>query len=292
MPGRHNVTTPNRAEWIVQTWLSTPFDHGRHIPRLEKLDLAFQGQPEPSPNASVRASFPRPLTWERFSVALSLKPTVFAPVLFAGRLEEGLRSVAQTGFRHIELSLRDPRDIQVERLAKLLKEHDLSLTAIATGQSCLHDRLCLASPEAELSWQTGERLKAYVEMAQHLGSGVIIGGVRGRMVGSESEMQAQRQRAVEVIIDCASFAQGKGVPLWLEPISRYETNFVNTSPEAQPSSTRSRPELQAAPGHLPQTSRPDIPPRYASLETAGADCIHFADSNRGLPAQAWTSRAS
>jgi sugar phosphate isomerase/epimerase len=291
-----NVTTPNRAEWIVQTWLSTPFDHGRHIPRLEKLDLAFQNHPESGyaastnardnalTNASVSERLSHPLTWERFSVALSLKPTVFAPVLFAGRLEEGLAAVAQAGLRHIELSLRDPRDIQVEYLAKLLGEHDLSLTAIATGQSCLHDRLCLASPEAELSWQTGERLKAYVEMAQQLGSGVIIGGVRGRMVGSESEMQVQRQRAVEVIKDCASFAQDKGVPLWLEPINRYETNFVNTSSQGA-----ALLDEVGAPNfkllldtfHM-NIEEPDIP---SSISIA-RDClgyIHFADSNRQAP---------
>jgi RpiB/LacA/LacB family sugar-phosphate isomerase len=279
-----NVTTPNRAEWIVQTWLSTPFDHGRHIPRLDKLDMAFQSQPEPSAVTSTSARANASLTWERFSVALSLKPTVFAPVLFAGRLEEGLAAVEQAGFRHIEISLRDPQDIQAGQLADLLSRHNLSLTAIATGQSCLHDRLCLASPEAELSLRTGERLKAFIEMAQHLGSGVIIGGVRGRMVGSEVEMQVQRQRAVEVIKDCAGFAQGKGVPLWLEPINRYETNFVNSSGEgAALLEEVGAPNFKLLLDTFHMNIEEPAIPTSIRLAADRLGYIHFADSNRQAP---------
>ena len=275
-----NVITPYRAEWIVQAWLSTPFDQGRHVARLAKLDRAFQGQT----NADVAHIPSHPLTWERFSVALSLRPTVFAPVLFAGRLEEGLSAAAQAGFRNIELSLRAPQDIQTGQLAALLSSHDLSLTAIATGQSCLHDQLCLASPKQELSWQTGERLKAFIEMAQQLGSAVIIGGVRGRLVGSEREMQVQRQRAVDMMRACACFAHERGVLLWLEPINRYETNFINTSSEglallAEIGAPNFRLLLDTF--HM-NIEEPDIP---TSVRATGdrLGYIHFADSNRHAP---------
>jgi len=275
-----NVTTPNRAEWIVQVWLSTPFDHGRHVARLDKLDLAFQGQPNPV----VTHATSHPLTWERFSVAMSLCPTVFAPVLFAGRLDEGLGEMARVGFRQVELSLSDPQNIQTGDLAALLNRHNLSLAAIATGQACLHDQLCLASPDEELSQRAGERMKAFIEMAQHLGSAIIVGGIRGRLAGTAQEMQAQRQRAIEVMAACAHFANEGGVPLWLEPINRYETNFINTISEgltllAEIGAPNFKLLLDTF--HM-NIEEPDIP---TSIRAAGdrLGYIHFADSNRQAP---------
>ena len=275
-----NVVTPDRAVWIIQTWLSTPFDRGRHIARLAKLDLTFQDRRDPG----VSHSLSHPLTWERFSIALSLRPTVFAPVLFAGRLEEGLEAVAQAGFHHIELSLRFPQDIQLGQLAALLHSHNLSLTAIATGQSCLHDQLCLASPDDELSRQACERLKAFIEIARPLGSAVIIGGIRGRLEGSEQEMKAQRQRAVEAMAACACYARERDVPLLLEPINRYETNFINTSSEgisllAEIGAPNFKLLLDTF--HM-NIEEPDIPTAVRLIGDR-LGYIHFADSNRQAP---------
>lgn len=276
-----NVITPPRAEWIVQEWLATPFEQGRHVARLAKLDMVFWDQPYGAPF--------HPLTWDRFSVALSLRPTVFAPVLFAGKLEAGLEAAAQAGFRHIELSLRLPQDIQIGHVTALLNCHNMTLTAIATGQSCLHDQLCLASPDDELSRQARERLMAFIEMAQYLGCGVIVGGIRGRLVGSEQEMRVQRLKAIELMRACALIAQQRGVPLWLEPINRYETNFINTISEglvllAEIGAPNFK--LLMDTFHM-NIEEPDI---STSVRLAGdrLGYIHFADSNRQAPGSGHT----
>ncbi len=273
-----NVVTPKRAEWIIREWLSTPFEHGRHVPRLSKLDLAFQSQ------SNYVATYPSRLSWDRFSISLSLRETSFAPVLFAGRLEEGLDAVAQAGFRHVELSLRDAQDIQSEQLIELLKQHCLSLSAIATGQSCLHDQLCLSSPDESLSNGAVERLKAFIELAQSTNSAVIIGGIRGQLVGTEQEMRAQRQRAIMQMKACARFAYDKGISLLLEPINRYETNFINTTNEALTILEEINApnfKLLLDTFHM-NIEEPDIP---TAIRIAGDHLgyIHFADSNRHAP---------
>jgi sugar phosphate isomerase/epimerase len=229
------------------------------------------------------------LNWERFSVALSLRPTVFAPVLFAGRLEEGLRAAEQAGFRHIELSLRFPEDIQFGQFAALLNRYNLVLSAIATGQSCLHDQLCLASPDDELRRQAVERLKAFIEIAQPFRSAVIIGGIRGRLEGSQLKMKTQRQRAVDALAACALFAKEKGVPLLLEPINRYETNFINNTREGlslldETGVTSFNLLLDTF--HM-NIEEPDI---ATAIRLAGdrLGYIHFADSNRQAPGSGHT----
>jgi len=272
-----NITTPQRADWIVQEWLSTPFDDGRHASRVAKLDRAFQGHSSPGgPQLN--------LNWDRFAVAMSPKSTVFGPMLFAGCLEEGLQAAAQAGFRKVEFSLRVPEDFKDGKLDDLLSKNKLCLSAIATGQSCLHDQLCLASPYDELRGRALERLKDFIVMAQRFESAVIIGGIRGRLAGSTWEMQEQRNKAVDAMRECACFAEERSVPLLLEPINRYETNFINTSLEGL--------ALLAeigAPGfkllldtfHM-NIEEPDIPMAVlAARERLGY--IHFADSNREAP---------
>ena len=61
---------------------------------------------------------------------------------------------------------------------------------------------------------------------------MIIGGVRGTFEGEPKTHAAQRQRAVEATRAYAEYARSQGVSLAIEPINRYETNFINTVGEA------------------------------------------------------------
>ena len=129
-------------------------------------------------------------------VALSPRKSVFGPLMFAGELQEGLRAVSRAGFSAVELSLRCPDDVEVGVLTELLKHNGLSLSAIATGQSCLHDQYCLCSPDAALREKTVERLKRHIDLAVMFDAKVIIGGIRGKMIGSADEQALQRAGAV------------------------------------------------------------------------------------------------
>lgn len=275
-----NVVTPARAEWIVKEWLEAPFENGRHIPRILKLDKLF-GEP---PSSLERLSLHDHLSWERFAVALSLSKTVFGPVLFGGRLLEGLNLAARLGFRKVEISLRDPEEFVNQEIESLIGASGLSVSAIATGQSCLHDDLCLCSPYAELCNATVDRLKAHIELGERLGSAVIIGGVRGRLTGSESEMAQQRQRAIAAMRECAQYAEELGVRLLLEPINRYETNFICSVDDGLTVL-----EEVGAPGFklLLDTFHMNIEEAdiAASVRKAGDQLgyIHLADSNRQAP---------
>ncbi len=50
------------------------------------------------------------------SIALSATQTGFGPLLWAGDLERGIRLAAETGFEAIEVSVRDPADVDVHWL--------------------------------------------------------------------------------------------------------------------------------------------------------------------------------
>jgi len=217
----------------------------------------------------------------RIGLAISPRPSGFAPLLFSGALEEGLNVAAKLGFAVVELSLRSPGDVEPERLASMLSENQLGLAAIATGQACLFDSLCLASPDPNIRAAAAGRLSGAVELAARFQGAVIVGGIRGRLVGSHSEQAGQRAGAVAAMRDCARLAAGLGVTLLLEPINRYETNFVNTAAEGLALLTEiGEPSMKL----LLDTFHMNIEEAdMAAAIRAGKDVIahvHFVDSNR------------
>lgn len=221
------VITPQRAAGIVSEWLNTQFEGGRHVPRLAKLDVEFASV-QAECDSQVRTLEPVPF---RFGMAISPRPSSFGPLLFAGRLAEGLRVAAEVGFSQVELSLRSVEDVHGEPLAAMLRKHSLSLVAIATGQSCIHDSLCLCDSRSEVREATVKRLKSIIQLASRFNAAVIIGGIRGRLSGTAAEQDQQRAVIVEAIRECARFAVARDVTLLIEPINRYETNFINSSVE-------------------------------------------------------------
>lgn len=229
----------------------------------------------------------------QFSFAISPRPSNFGPMLFAGRLEEGLRAAGDLGFDAVELSVRSAADIQADVLRRMLKDRHLRLSALATGQACLFDSLCLSSTDDAVRARTVELLQAEIRLAADFGAAVIIGGIRGRLTGTPEEQQAQRTAAVEALRDCATSAAPLGVTLVLEPINRYETNFVNTAAEAlallenvgEPSF---KVLLDTFHMNLEEVSLP------ASIRLIGERLgyVHVADSNRHAPGKGHTDFTS
>ncbi len=276
------VVTAEMAKQCLEVWLETSFEGGRHIPRLAQLDIAFQqGWESLLENLKnlERADF-------NIGIALSPTKTVFAPLVFAGELEKGFDAAARAGFNGVELSLRNPNRISVSNLRQLLSRYGLKLAAIATGQSCLQDRLCLCSENDEKHNRLMGRLKFFIDLASDFDSIVIIGGVRGRLKEDPKKWQVQRQKVVEALAELTQYAHLRGVSLVLEPINRYETNFINSVDDGL--------QLLADVGAdnfklLLDTFHLNIEEKDISQSILRAKgkigYVHFADSNRFAPGQ-------
>ncbi|MGO9344076.1 MAG: TIM barrel protein [Acidimicrobiales bacterium] len=238
-------------------------------------------QLRPAPNSASTKGFER-----RLGLAISPQPSPFAPLLFAGRLEEGIQVAAELGFAVVELSLRSPDDAEPEMLAAMLSENQLGLSAIATGQAYLVDSLCLSSPDPAVRVAAAGRLTGAIELASRFDAGVIVGGIRGRLFGAPADQADQRAGAVDAIRACARVATKLAVPLLLEPINRYETNFINTAAEGLDLITEiDDPSMRL----LLDTFHMNIEERNLGdvLRTAGdrLGYVHVADSNRRAPGQ-------
>ena len=167
-------------------------------------------------------------------IALSPRLTKFGPVMFSGHLTDGLNAVSSAGFKFVELSIRSISDIDPKELNKTLERLNLKITAIATGQACLFDQLCLGSEDEPLRKKAVEHFKAITLLAKKINSGaVIIGGIRGRLAGSDTDYQKNFDNGVNAIRECAKWTEANGMPLLIEPINRYETNWIFTAADGR-----------------------------------------------------------
>ncbi len=155
----------------------------------------------------------------------------FAPLLFAGRLEEGIRVLGALGYDAIELSLRHPSEVDAGWLLDVVVREGLVVSSIGTGRVFYEERLSISSPSRAARRECVMRLKEHLQLAARLGSALIIGGIRGVLPGdlTATTLRKEAMRALQVVADEAG---SLGVQLLLEPINRYETNFIVTVEEA------------------------------------------------------------
>lgn len=264
------VTTPQRAVGMLDEWLKTGYEQGRHIPRVSKLN---QGAVPVLDEDKYR-----------YGVSISIRPTSFAPVLFSGRWEEGLQTLAINGLRAVELSIYNVEDIDLPHLQELLQKYDIHVSALATSQSCMSEGLCLAAIHPNMRQMAIQRMKAIADLAKQLNAYLVIGGVRGSLVGTESQQREQRIAGTDAIGEVVHYAGSMGVTSLIEPINRYEINFINSIEEAldllddvgDPHF-----KILADTFHM-NIEEPDI---LESLQKAGdrLGYLHVADSNRRVP---------
>jgi len=223
-------------------------------------------------------------------IALSPRLTKFGPVMNSGHLADGLNAVSAAGFKYVELSLRSTSDVDPEELNKNLERLNLKITAIATGQACLFDQLCLGSEDQKLRKKAVEHFKAITLLAKKINSGaVIIGGIRGRLSGSDDDYKRNFDNGVDAICECAQWTEANGMPLLIEPINRYETNWIFTAADGRDLIERIGVKsvkllLDTFHMNIEEASIVD-----AVLKTGDQlGYIHFADNTRHAPGQGQT----
>jgi len=220
-------------------------------------------------------------------IGVSLSPTQsqFAPILFAGNLDEGLETASALGYTGVELSLRDSTQIDLDSLLQKLRRYRLKVYAIATGQTYITDGCSFYNADGDRREKTVERVRNHIALAAELHCMVIIGGIRGKILfSSASEKKQLEQQGTSAIARCLEHAEKKSVTLLLEPINRYETNVVNTLEEGLQMIRRlGSPYIKLLPDTFHMNIEEESIPE--SILHAGKEIayVHFADSNRLSP---------
>jgi len=161
----------------------------------------------------------------KFSIVLSTQPSSFSALAYKGNLAENIAKIKTLGYDGVELAVRDPAQLDSNFLTALLKEHNLPVPAVGTGQAYVEEKLSFTDSRKEIREQAIARIKSHATLAARLNAMVIIGLVRGKKEpGIGTEMA--EQWLIDALRECAS--AGENVRYAIEPINRYETTLVNT----------------------------------------------------------------
>lgn len=219
----------------------------------------------------------------KLSIVLSAQPAQFQAATFKGDLATNLARIASLGYDGVELAIRDPGLVDVDMLEHLVRQHNLSVPAIGTGQAWGEEGLSFTDPDLVVRRAAIERIKSHVPVAARFNAVVIIGLVRGIVRPGLSHDQSM-DWLVEALQTCCATAASAGVRLALEPINRYETTLVNNV--AQGIDLVERVGAHNL-GLLLDTFHMNIeePSIGTSIRQAGKRIFHFhvADSNRWYP---------
>jgi sugar phosphate isomerase/epimerase len=225
----------------------------------------------------------------RLSLVVSLGPTDFDAVAIRGGVA-ALDHVKALGYDGVEIAVRDPSEVDAEKLLGQCMRLALPVVAIGTGQAFLRDGLSVSSADEGVRSRAIERLRGHIALAEILngcpgapssGVLVIIGLIRGRAAEAGQEADGYLRAALDV---CLKVAERAGVGLVIEPINRYETDWLNTVGETIRLIERvGHPRL----GVLADTFHMNIEERSieGAMEAGKSHLrhVHVADSNRWAP---------
>jgi sugar phosphate isomerase/epimerase len=217
------------------------------------------------------------------SIVLSTQPAQFQAATFKGSLETNLRRIASLGYDGVELAIRDPKLVDLDKLSRLTSECGLAVPAIGTGQAWGEEGLSFTDPDPQVRKAAIERVKSHIPIAVRFRAIIIIGLIRGIVKPGVETTQAM-DWLVKALSECSAASQPYGVRLALEPINRYETTLINTT--AQGLDLVERVDAENF-GLLLDTFHMNIEEAdiHASIHRCDEHIFHFhvADSNRLYP---------
>jgi len=164
-------------------------------------------------------------------IVLTPKKSRFSPLLFAGKMEQGIKKASELGYDGVELNIRDSAEVDQDHILEMLDSHGLKLVSFGTGQAYYEDKISLANADPKIREKTVDRLKDHIVFASKADAQVVLGSIRGTFSKNPKIKTIEYKGAVDAVKTCADFAKDYGVTLTVEPINSRDTSFINTMQE-------------------------------------------------------------
>ncbi|PAV28347.1 hypothetical protein CIL05_17075 [Virgibacillus profundi] len=145
-----------------------------------------------------------------------------------GDMAEVLFRIKKMGYTGVEFLVRDPRELDQKKLRNIVRDLELDVPAICTGEVYGEDMVSFADSDSRVRKEAIDRMKACLQMAETYDSMVNVGRLRGRFTANiPKEMTVKWVK--EAIIECAEAYPH--VPIVMEPVNRNHANYLLTAKE-------------------------------------------------------------
>ena len=216
------------------------------------------------------------------AAAAAADPSAF--VVWRG-FERSVEKVEQYGYDGIELALKSAEEFEQERLASILDSSGIEVSCISTGQVFAASGLFFTHPDPKVRQKTIDGFRQLIAIAHDYGKMVNIGRARG-FIPREGNQEETEQLFLEGLHCILEDAEKYQVDIVVEPVDRYEINFLNSVEETVPFLSRISSKRI---GVMPDVFHMNIEDRdiCESLRLCGnlLKYVHLADSNRRAPGQ-------
>ncbi len=167
----------------------------------------------------------------KLAVAIASKdapPDAF--VVWRG-FEDSIRKAAELGYHGVELALKSAGEVDPDGLRRWLERSHLAVSAITTGQVFAALGLHFTHPDADLRERTFGVFRDLIHLAADFGGIVNVGRARG-FVGKGRTREEAEVLFIDMARRLCDVAGEVGVDIVIEPVNRYEIDFINTLDEA------------------------------------------------------------
>ena len=189
---------------------------------------------------------------------------------------------AALGYDGVELALKNADEIDRQSLQSLLDKTGLQVSCISTGQVYAETGYMFTDPEVQKRNTVKRIFKEFIDLAADFGRFVNIGRIRGR-IGNDGMLDAEN-RFMEMVHELCEDAASKNVTLLLEPVNRYEIDFINSVEEGVKLLEKvNRPNLKLMPDVFHMNIEDAKIGAELSRSIEHVAYIHLADSNRLAP---------
>jgi 5-keto-L-gluconate epimerase len=184
----------------------------------------------------ARVSLPAPCRMPLLSMELKMRIAITAtpnppgpgPLLLWGDLAGAFRQAADLGCQGVEIHFRRAEDMNLQAVKRLIADYGLGVPTLGTGMAA-GDGLSFSDPRQEIRARTVERVRGHIEFAAEIGSAVTIGILSGKLGSGTAEGRLRlRTQALESLVEVCGLARRGGVTILLEPLNRYECDYINT----------------------------------------------------------------
>lgn len=145
-----------------------------------------------------------------------------------GDIYENIDKLKEYGYDGVELMTRNTDLIDENKIVNYIKNKNMDISMVCTGEVYGEDGLTLTSPDFEIREATKRRLKKLIDFAEKCNSNLNIGRVRGFYCKELSESETEKL-AIENLRELCDYAKVKNVKLLMEPVTRLQTNFINST---------------------------------------------------------------
>jgi sugar phosphate isomerase/epimerase len=206
-----------------------------------------------------------------------------APYMCEGDFADRIRYAKRMGFDGVEINIADPGDLNLCSIRTALDETGIRIVAFGTGRAYVNDGVSLTDSDASCRDEAINRMHTFLDLAREFNSLVILGCIRGNI-----KRPKENQKVLDLLADSMfaleEYANDRETAMILEPINRYENNFLCNVKETSVfihSNGLKRTKILADTFHM-NIEEPDF---AETIRNYGSDIayVHIADSNRYYP---------